>query len=795
MAARVKHAAQRWPTANLLLAAVVMVAAFSNLARADPARPDAAEMIAGAVKAGERTWQNAQGPAASLTSRELFTYALALAEAREHPERLQHLFDVAARMQDRNPKSRNYGNFRWSWSHPEVMDRNAVEFSMQGGALLWMRHRDWIPEPARATLREILDFAVQGCLQHGVGPAYTNIALMNAENLILLGETLERPEVAEEGYRRFDRFIMHTYDEGISEYASPCYYGVDLDCLLLIERFCQQDRTRQQARAVLELFWTDVAAHFFPPSERLAGPHSRDYNYLRGNGSVLDNHLWVEGWLPGEQRGGLGLLWPALARWRPPERLHEMSRTRLPRLICQSWRAAPHQARTHYVLRDVTLGSAAANYGNMDLPLTVDLPGDPRFPRCYFIPDAQQDPYGQEKISEGSGAHSKTLHLRPFWTAAQRRTDALGLVLYRNEAQTRDARTLESHFVMPKDVDGFWVGATRVDVSGAKPAEWAVPGGTPVVLRLGTAAVGVRMVWARRADGGDASAALVYDGNRHGVVRLTVPHHTADGVPADVSRAGAAFWVRVGSGLATDEAFEAWRRSFAETPSQADLADGRLALRVPGADGPVAVEVAYPEPGDPVLEPPPSLAVLDIDGEDVGRGILERVEPLRSYVAFLRDGPRTRLAPGEGAYLEAESGYVFPPMVAAADPGASGGAHVWTPGEPGGHGPGQGCVLWNLDVPAAGAYHVWGRVLAPTPSDDSFFVDIFDSASRRLGRVEWHTGTAKEWRWVRLTDRASRKPVAVPLPEGKVRLEICTREDGAKLDRLFLTPDAETEPE
>jgi len=218
-----------------VLAAVVLVAAVTvQASAAENARPASEAMIAYAVASGERTWQKAQGPAPDLSSRELFTYALALAEARQHPDRLDRLFTVAARMQDRDPESRGYGNFRWSWRDAEVMDWNAVEFCMQGGALLWMRHRDTMPGGARKTLGEILNYAVEGCVRHGVRSTYTNIALMNAENLILLGETLGRPDAAREGYRRLDAFIMHTCEQGISEYASPCYYGVDLDCLVLI---------------------------------------------------------------------------------------------------------------------------------------------------------------------------------------------------------------------------------------------------------------------------------------------------------------------------------------------------------------------------------------------------------------------------------------------------------------------------------------------------------------------------------------------------------------------------------
>jgi len=751
-------------------------------------------LIAAAADAGEGTWKKAQGPSPNLTSRELFTYALALAEADRHPERLEPLFRTAARMQNRDPDSRGYGNFRWSWRDDQVLDWNAVEFSMQGGALLWMRHRETMPEPARKALREIIDHAIQGCLNHGVGPAYTNIALMNAENLILLGEALDRPEVAEEGYRRLDAFVMHTWEHGISEYASPCYYGVDLDCLLLIERFSRKERTRRQAQALLELFWTDVAAHVFPASGRLAGPHSRDYNYLFGNGSVLDTHLRLEGWLPEERhRGGLGLTWPALARWRPPERLHEMSRTHMPRLVRQSWREAPRQARTHYLLEDVTLGSAAANYHRMDLPLTVDLPGDARFPRCYFIPDARRDPYGRKRIPVGGG-HSKTIHLRPFWTAAQRRTDALGLVLYRNQDETQAAATLESHVVMPRHVDAFWVGDRRVDVAGTKPGDWPVKGDAPVVLRHGTAAVGVRVLWARRVDGGKALATLVHDGNAHGVVRLTVSHHTESGARDAVTRAGAALWVRVAGGLKTEADVAAFRDAFARAKPTADVSNARLRFEVPGDGGPVRVETPDPPSEPPVLVPEPSRAVLAIDGEDVGRRILARIEPVTSYLAAVENAPPLVLPPDENVYVEAESGYAVPSFVVADDPQASAGRFAWTPGDPGERSRRRGRLLWKVRVPQAGEYRVWGRVRAPSPSDDSFYLRVRDADGALLRQVEWHTGGHTRWQWTPMTDARSREPAVLALPAGTVRLEIATREDGTQLDRLFVTPDPTAKP-
>jgi len=414
------------------------------------------------LRQGEGTWRKANELSGSLTSRDLLHYALILCETGAYPERIDRLFQVAVRMQDRDPESRGYGNFRWSWEDGAVLDYNAVEFCMQSGAVIWLRHRDALSDTARAVLREMMRYAIEGCRRHRVPPSYTNIALMNAQCLILLGEALGDDDVADEGYGRLDQFCLYTWENGIHEYDSPTYYGVDLDCLGLIEAFCGRRRGRRQARALLELLWTDIALNWYPAGQRLAGARSRDYNYLHGTG-YLDAQLWACGWLEGEPNGGMGLIYPALARWRPDETLRQMSAQRLPRLVRQRWGTGGSRGRTHLLLRDVTLSTSGANYGPMDLPLTVDLPGARNLVRCYFIPDARRDPYGKKKVP--AGPHEKTLHLRPFWTATQRRADALGLVMYRPGDYPDNPASLESHFVMPRDLDGLWVGGSRVFLS------------------------------------------------------------------------------------------------------------------------------------------------------------------------------------------------------------------------------------------------------------------------------------------------------------------------------------------
>ncbi len=778
------------------MALVVALAEVANGAagRTDPAsqpgRADRRAVIATAA-AGESTWRRVQRPDEQVTSRELFTYALALCEADVHLDRLPRLLEVAGRMQDRDPSSRSYGNFRWYWRETVIRDYNAVDFCMMGGSLMWLRHRDRLPQGVRKTLRETLEYGAEGCLRHRVPSSYTNISLMNALDLILLGEGLDKPEVADEGYARLDRFCLYTWQWGIHEYCSPTYYGVDIECLLLIEAFCRRPQGRDQARALLELFWTDVALNWYAPAARLGGACSRDYRYLTGTG-YLDMPLWFEGWLPGRNRGAVFL---ALGRWQPPPRLREMNLDRYPRLVRQSWGIPLSQSRTYYACRDVCLSASGANYGPMDLPLTVDLPGGRGRPRCYFIPDGRGDPYGTKKID--AGAHRKARHLRPFWAAAQRTVDALGLVVYRERSIEPPLNGLQSHFVLRRKVDGLWIGDKPVTFPAKGPASFPAAMDQPLVLRQGTAAVGVRVPWARRLDGQTPALELVDDGNKHGVVRLTVTHAAAQRrsegpIEARGPRAAAVFWVRIGTDLTTDDAFHAWRRAFATAKAQVSAASRSIRAEVAGRDGAVAVGASSPYLGVDALVPTPTRAVLELDGEDLGRRILKDIKPIADYRRAQDQLPPVAVGLKTGAYVEAERGMVVPAMVVGDDPSASGGKYVWVPGEPGQRANPDGYIAWKLRVDQPGTYTVWGRVLAPTPDDDSFRVRVLTDTSEPVNLAEWHTGSRKTWMWRPMCLDRSREPTRVSLPAGTVTLELHSREDGTKIDRLFITggPDA-----
>ncbi len=748
--------------------------------------------LGNALKAGERTWAKLDQPPASLGCREVFMYALALCEARTNLHRLDRLFDTAAQMQDRDPQSRSYGNFRWYWGNEGVFDYNAVDFCMQTASLIWQQHRDILPASARAKLQAISELALEGLRRHRVNEQYTNIALMNAANLILLGECLERPEMAREGANRLDRFLACMWESGTHEYNSPTYYGVDLEDLLILEAFTQNDRVRQQARVLLEYFWTDIAANWFAPARKLGGTRSRDYDYLRGLG-VLDQALLAAGWLTPADGVAPNNLLLTPGRWTPPVRLRELAEKQLPRLVQQIWGLDPEQGRTHFVCADVSLSSSGAGYGGkMDLPLCVDLPGDRQQTRCYFIPDGRGDPYGKIKVAE-TKAHAKTLHLNPFWAAVQSRDEALGLVVYRDKDGAFTNETLATHWVMPANVDECWVGDQIVKAAPGIKATYPVPAHQPVIIRLGSALVGIRIPWAVTSRGEPASASLVLDGNAFNAMRLTIPHHTGT-TGRTVNVVGAALWVRIGSQLTTPVARGAWRQAFAKSTATASLTTNHIDIQAVGSAGHLVVASQVPWEHPTRQTPAYPRYRLAIDGVDQGAKLLQAIEPVRSYAQKPASDFRLTLR-GKSQYWEAESGRLFPPMSAGQDPKAVGGWYVWMPAEPGERASSMtGSLAWQLEGVTPGAYYLWGRVQSPTPENDSFLVRISQEGKPVLESTTWALGTHKEWTWVRFNPAGTRIPAPLSLPGGTMELQIKVREAGARLDRLYLCRELESVP-
>ncbi|MBM4036286.1 MAG: DUF1080 domain-containing protein [Planctomycetes bacterium] len=158
---------------------------------------------------------------------------------------------------------------------------------------------------------------------------------------------------------------------------------------------------------------------------------------------------------------------------------------------------------------------------------------------------------------------------------------------------------------------------------------------------------------------------------------------------------------------------------------------------------------------------------------------------------------------GKPLFIEAEVAHeCVDPMAVAHDDAASGGMFVWQPGEVGQNGGAPDArVVFLISVRRDCTAYMWGRVLAPHKNDDSFFVGVAPGVTKTIERLfTWNLARHAQWEWVSFDARAhpdatTHTPTPVDLKAGVNSLVVAVREDGAKLDKICITPTPEPPPE
>ena len=763
-----------------------------------------AEYFARAIPAAERLVNRLaqEGPWENLGVRSLMdnAYILAFADRWKADsvslERTIPLLKLSEEMQDKDPESRTFGNLRWYWRTPEVTDRNAVEFVTAHALPIWIDARDRLPEEGKVILERILRRAVDGCMIHRVSPDYTNIAIKNAVNLVLLGENFDRPDAVQLGKERLEAILACFWDHGMYEYVSPTYYSPDIDMLQLGYRYVKDEQAKEIFHYMLEFFFTDVALNWYKPSFRFSGAQSRTYNFLYG---VADSSRFLEfvDLAPKNPRANsVSYLSSFNAQYTPTKEILALTE-KYPRRISQRWGAEQMQWKTTFVLDDIALGTAGAAYGRVkqNMILTVDLAdyvGIPAeavtvLPRNYFISDGREDPYGINTYPTSSAGHQKALHMDQVWIGAQRDGDAIGVAMYPAWTLNEEVMTnVQSHFVFRKP-DAIYFQNQKISLEPNVPK----PVGSEVlILRYGSRTIGIRVPWTRNKEGESPIPYLIDDGNTRGVYRLAVDHWQKD-TPISVDRLkevpGIALWVRIGSQLDTEAKFDTWCREFkAAKVEKLDVQKDDISFHVAGTAGSVKIDGRkLSEQGSAInVEPDGPSGILMLDGKDLGRPILEKIpfvaevaQRIAEFTQRKRD-QQPLAVETSGAEWEAETGVsLFNHMIEDSDT-ASGGKFARVNAD----------FIWLLDVKEAGTYYLWARVLALDPEHDSFRIEWTSPSGERVVG-DWHLGQGPTWRWIPLRLNNERPIVPLELTPGQWRLILRPRETDGCVDKLILTTD------
>lgn len=220
-------------------------------------------------------------------------YALALLDSGE-PWRAERAVPILRRLveaQDVDPGHDTYGI--WSWFYDEPLtemacpDWNWADFIGVRLVEILTRHSATLTEldvGLTAGLRESLGHAGRAIIRRDVTPAYTNIAIMGTHVTLAGGRLLGDPEMLSYGRDRLRRLVAFTEKwDGFAEYNSPSYTCIAVvELTRMLRDFDGADRLL--ARSLHDRAWRDIATHWHRPSGQWAGPHSRSYSTLLGDG-------------------------------------------------------------------------------------------------------------------------------------------------------------------------------------------------------------------------------------------------------------------------------------------------------------------------------------------------------------------------------------------------------------------------------------------------------------------------------------------------------------------------------
>ena len=214
-------------------------------------------------------------------------YAAALFSADQQLERANDVVSAVLDHQDVDESSKTFGNFRWWYGEDRVHDRNAVAFMSPWLAHISMEYGEKLTAENAKRLQAALARCINGVHAHSSGPDYTNIWLLKAASLLLIGRAIGQPELQNDAAERLDQWIAYTAENGVSEYNSPCYNAVNVYALEWIYHYATDKTLRAKTARCLDYFYADIFQNWHWEAEIGAGTHSRAYVKDRATGKSL----------------------------------------------------------------------------------------------------------------------------------------------------------------------------------------------------------------------------------------------------------------------------------------------------------------------------------------------------------------------------------------------------------------------------------------------------------------------------------------------------------------------------
>ena len=446
-------------------------------------------------------------------------------------------------LQNVNPSSPAYGTIPWQQNNPIIKDANAIEFTAMALGPLFMHYGSGFSADFRASAAKNLRAAVVAIRNHKVPPAYTNISLMRAVNMTLLGEYLGDSAVASEGEALLDEWIAFTRENGLSEFGSSVYGGVQNNVAGSLFNSTREPRIQAKAKLILDYLWTDSAANYFGPGEELCGANSRTYSFLKHDYNV-NGAFYVLG-LQSATPPSVGILSEDSLTWANgvwgkyhlEPRIFELAHTP-ERIVCERWGTKPGQTRYNYITPHFALGSSSCFYGSQDRQVSLHLASTKKLPILSVVPDDIDSPYGKVRFTE-RGGHVKIHHLKYAVSTAQEKGAVLELLdlaqgISESAKSERPGTYATTNVILPYLADGLFVDGKKADWSkGNIP----VTPQTTIGVLEGKTGVAIRLFHADGIPEGKAASFFLKDDGKDfkdfPAARLVAYHASgSDAVPA-----------------------------------------------------------------------------------------------------------------------------------------------------------------------------------------------------------------------------------------------------------------------
>ena len=528
-------------------------------------------------------------------------------------------------------------NFKWNYLDATVTDDNAVEFVTESLVQIAFRFPKLLAQygPVGQTgtienlLATLLTEGQDGELNHRVAVWYTNIWLLKNCNLALTGQGVvdggghvlvpASSTVTNDARTNLMNWVTAVRTNGIHEFMSPTYTGVQLEALGYICLFSSDPDIQTIAQQAWKLIWIDMYASWFYQNQRIGGTHSRTYEFLLDEDHATDRFYWAVSHLSAPPQPA----WPQVlvnrrqpGYWhgqdfisyylQPPSDVPFLFPAEVP--VNNSWTIlrnfgdSQHPDEEPFEYAETFMANSAAaggltypySIGTAEAPYydpnfegwTIMMPGNGATVNVNYNMQGWRD-YYLEKNTDGG--------LAPFISSVQNEAETLFLAASNGQSDAHSgAIEVASTITLPNTAQ-IWIGTSASPVSLNSGQSLSVaPGETIFVTTTSPGqtdclATGIRFLLSTDMQGNSIGLSLVNDGSRYQALRLTCEHFS--GTPS-TGNAVIAYWSRTGYCTDTTTNFNTFRTALIQSSvtTSYDPASGAVTLSVPGLNNTMKIE-------------------------------------------------------------------------------------------------------------------------------------------------------------------------------------------------------------